>query len=462
MKHDEIEELIHGYLDASLSPAETEHLQNWIKESKDNAKRFAEAAILHDRLEAELKAQVGDEEIDDSTEVDRLIQFPVSTWLKAATGIAAAIVLLISFLPSIQQPSSDIASDQDLVLDAVNATLIQADEVKWANSSVLELGAEIGRQRLEIQSGILHLQFVTGVDVSIQGPASFEIINSREARLHSGLLTSFVPPGAEGFKVHLPNAEVTDLGTSFGIQLDKDGASKISVFDGLVEVATPNQPTAERVTEGEVMKVSKNQEMTRVEFDPLPFERIWPASSGIANSSDVFRFTPPWPKRIRYIESDTNIFVIPEGHPQRLQEPLPVNLHSPGEYSLIKQLEMTEIEAGARVRSFVLHYSPVESLPRGTAKRIEGSITFHRPIKGIIALKPELIASTGKFSNRHFGERQERRQLDFTGHPSGDRIELSQDMKTLHLSLSSPYESSDLLRVLVEVPPRFHRRSRSR
>ena len=41
-----------------------------------------------------------------------------------------------------------------------------------------------------------------------------------------------VPPGAEGFRVDTPSAQVVDLGTAFGIEQFADGTSKVSVFDG--------------------------------------------------------------------------------------------------------------------------------------------------------------------------------------------------------------------------------------
>ena len=49
-----IDSLIHGYLDETLTAEQQNELANWIKAGPENARRFAEAVLLHDRLRTEL------------------------------------------------------------------------------------------------------------------------------------------------------------------------------------------------------------------------------------------------------------------------------------------------------------------------------------------------------------------------------------------------------------------------
>ena len=51
-----IEERISGYFDESLSGEEMAELAGWIRADPANARRFARAAMLHDRLQGEMKA----------------------------------------------------------------------------------------------------------------------------------------------------------------------------------------------------------------------------------------------------------------------------------------------------------------------------------------------------------------------------------------------------------------------
>ena len=84
------------------------------------------------------------------------------------------------------------------------------------------------------------------------------------------------------------------------------------------------------------------------------------------------------------------------------------------------------------------------------ASRIEGSITFDRPIVGLILLHEEIQKSAGRFSKRKMGSEQPRKQVDFLPGSAGDILTLSEDRKTLTVDLSAPGKSSDLIRVIVD------------
>ena len=47
-------DLIHGYVDETLTAEQQVELANWIKESPEHAGQFAETVLLHDRLRAEM------------------------------------------------------------------------------------------------------------------------------------------------------------------------------------------------------------------------------------------------------------------------------------------------------------------------------------------------------------------------------------------------------------------------
>ena len=51
-------DLVHGYLDETLSAEQQDELANWIKDNPEHARQFAEIVLLHDRLRAELKEAV--------------------------------------------------------------------------------------------------------------------------------------------------------------------------------------------------------------------------------------------------------------------------------------------------------------------------------------------------------------------------------------------------------------------
>ncbi|MCA9124465.1 MAG: hypothetical protein KDB11_30020, partial [Planctomycetales bacterium] len=49
-------DLIHGYVDETLTAEQHVELANWIKESPEHARQFSETVLLHDRLRAEMLA----------------------------------------------------------------------------------------------------------------------------------------------------------------------------------------------------------------------------------------------------------------------------------------------------------------------------------------------------------------------------------------------------------------------
>lgn len=358
-------------------------------------------------------------------------------WIQVASAAGLAVCLLIAVTLIVTNESSPSSSFSSVafVSDA---------------GGELKVGDRLGAETIQLESGFVRLVFDDGVEVTLEGPAEYELIKPGKTRLRTGLLTATVPEGAEGFQVETPTAEVVDLGTSFGVDLRETGFSRVSVFDGEVEVAASDKSKKHLLTEGESVRIGADRQIEEVDFDPRPFEKVWPISSGIAGSSDVFRFVPPWPKRIRFVQSDEHIFVAAEGSAVELGQALQVNISAPGEYRRVDELTPLELPTGERVRSYILHFSPTESLRPRDAQRVAGSITFDRPMLGLIVQHEELVASMRRFSRRGAGAVQHRRQLDLSGRSNGDRITLSEDRKTVTLDLISPGRNTDLVRVIVD------------
>ena len=299
MKESNIDERINGYLDESLTKSEFDELAAWIRSDPEHAQRFARASMLHDRLANELPAL----ELEDENK--KIIPFRTKTWIAAAAAIV--LTLTIWQLTSFNNVSESFVT------------------ISRADGPELDVGERKGAGTVAIDSGMIRMLFDSGVEVTLQGPAEFELVESDRMVLSSGILTAHVPPGAEGFRVDTPNAQITDLGTAFGVALDPDGGSRVSVFEGEVEVEEPNSGDRKLLTEGQGAVVTSESKLESVTFDPTPFEKIWPASSGISGSTGSFQLAPPWPRKVALMSSDEHIFVIPDGYRTELDTPLKVN-----------------------------------------------------------------------------------------------------------------------------------------
>lgn len=88
---------------------------------------------------------------------------------------------------------------------------------------------------LDLQSGLVEIEFRGGARVVLQGPARFAPHGVNMGHLTLGQLTARVPPQAVGFRVTSPRLEVVDLGTEFGIEVETGGAAEVHVFAGRVK-----------------------------------------------------------------------------------------------------------------------------------------------------------------------------------------------------------------------------------
>lgn len=439
------EYMIERWLEGSLDVEQHEQLSAWLKEDPERMQQFVEANVRDQMLRQVVKGVLF------ADEVQAVTPMPVETPRRSRAWLIAAIVAVClgaigwfpQFAPQLH-PTIQFASVA-AVQDA---------------GGPLKVGDRLGAEFIEIDSGLVRLQFDDGVEVTLQGPARFELNALGKTRLHAGLLTATVPPGAEGFLVDTPTAQVVDLGTVFGVQLADDGVASVSVFDGEVEITPTNGTKTSLVQEGETVRIADNRKIESSAFDTTSYEKLWPVASGIARSSGAFRFAPPWPRRMGMVQSDSEIFVLPEGYAQTLQEPLFVNATSPGSFRVEADLADAELPAGSRVKSFLLQFKPVDRRPGkagppetpsspGDLKRIVGEITFDQPVLGLIIRGDDLRASDGRFSLRGGQVPQKGRALELFGTPRDDMVSLSKDRRTVKLDLAAFGIFSDQVRVIV-------------
>ncbi|MEM7785600.1 MAG: FecR family protein [Planctomycetota bacterium] len=450
---DQIESLIEQHLEGSLDEAGQDKLVARLKNHPDDMQKFVEANIrdqmLRETALGEFLAQDVLEITPAATKSQSTVSGPRTKQLSGFIALAAAITacLLITFFwyqkpdsveTAIAEPFSSVAMIQKTT-----------SSLRGSSSGLLKEGDRLAAESIKIESGFVRLLFDDGVEVSLQGPAEYELIAPGKTKLVSGLLTATVPPGAEGFCVDTPTAQVVDLGTAFGIEQKTDGTSKVSVFDGEVEVIGQNENGKRLLTEGQAIELGTDGKVVEAEFSTQQFEKLWPLASGIAGSTGAFEFAPQWPRMLKRVESDTSIFVLPEGYPKQLEEPCQLDMTEEG-------LSESFVPAGKRVRSFLLQFNPMDSggkkQQRGNRKnfrRIKGSITFDRPVVGLI-LKTETLKKTdGTFSlNRAAGLFG--RGLEFKPPRLADEISLSEDRKTLTLNLGVVDRLSDHVRVIVD------------
>ncbi|HAY79835.1 MAG TPA: hypothetical protein DCY79_08520 [Planctomycetaceae bacterium] len=129
-------------------------------------------------------------------------------------------------------PSDPVVSPSELLLPV--ATLVRESDAVWRKRPESWLAG----QPVELVSGAIELEMKAGAEVTVQGPARFQLDSPHQVKLTSGHLHAVVPRKAIGFTVQTPASQVVDLGTEFDVTVDDQGATGVQVQRGEVELTS--------------------------------------------------------------------------------------------------------------------------------------------------------------------------------------------------------------------------------
>ena len=83
----------------------------------------------------------------------------------------------------------------------------------------------------------MEITYDTGARVILQGPVTYEVESLAGGYLSVGKLTGKVEnDAAKGFSIRTPTAIVTDLGTEFGVEVDRQGGTTSHVYRGSIRL----------------------------------------------------------------------------------------------------------------------------------------------------------------------------------------------------------------------------------
>ncbi len=267
MTRDE-EQLFCDYAAEQISEADFRRLHTLLE--RDPQLRIAFLEYMNTCAFLEDAASYSEELLHHSTESEpdsnsrdpslaKLLKFP--TWAIAA---AAAVVLAVgtwTLGPSAQP-------------DSITTRVIASHNVSAApGSQVFTVGEELQLHAIALESGLVRLEIPRGVMFDIFGPAKGYFENETRFHLESGRVNVDVGPRGKGFTIVTANAEIVDLGTRFGVDVDQNADAKVAVFSGEVEVHSGGGPSDLRLlTEGEGVHVDSGGKSSRLMSIIMPDE----------------------------------------------------------------------------------------------------------------------------------------------------------------------------------------------
>jgi hypothetical protein len=165
--------------------------------------------------------------------------------------------------PTARPETRFIESDLKGLKDIAIVTQVDDASAKKEGEVPLQAGMRLKPGVLTVGTGFLHLEFVKGAQVVIQGPAEVHLLSADTATLISGHAWARVPEAARGFVLNAPDAAVVDLGTEFSLAVDDRGASEVYVVEGEVEVSLlgddGNTLRNERLLESNTLRIAVDE-----------------------------------------------------------------------------------------------------------------------------------------------------------------------------------------------------------
>ena len=266
--------LLSGWCDGSLDDAELERLDEllrtdpgfrdlYVKYMDQHAVLAATLLQIGDvRLMVQCPGPAGDEPTGGAEAVrarsgavsrDRRVGRPSRVPRAWRRWVAVAVALLLAGMIARHwptgRPGAAIVAGPPLAGDPPRlglargfAVVIQLAGAEWepGDGQRPSEGDLLAAGRLVLRSGRMTLGLLSGVTLTVEGPADLELLSIDRVHCRRGKLRTRVPRGAEGFIVSTPGSAVVDLGTEFGLNVAVDGKAQLMVFKGEAEAAVLN------------------------------------------------------------------------------------------------------------------------------------------------------------------------------------------------------------------------------
>lgn len=247
-------------------------LEKAIKIRPELALKLAEQQCMHRRLKHSFNAQSSEEflqeferKLDGASDLSVIPSKSKKVWYFAVAF--ACLVLLSSFLLPF--------GGEDLGL--VERSIAATSEGK----PILE-GERLKPGPFVLSQGFAELQLSSGVRLLVEAPSQLELLSQEHVLLHHGNLVANVPPQAVGFKVDTPSSYIVDLGTEFGVSVEKDGRSQVHVIKGEVKVRASLEHNYEHLVKDQARAFDLQKQVAIIESQPHRYMRALPGKSAQA------------------------------------------------------------------------------------------------------------------------------------------------------------------------------------
>jgi ferric-dicitrate binding protein FerR (iron transport regulator) len=338
---DRLEELVDLVCDGRAGAAEFAELQERLRSDAAARRLYLEMMELHAALRKGRVPSAGLPGVR-SREGPRIVR--ARRAVLALAGLAAAAVVAAFAV----RPWFGAGGARNGGAGGAVATVLACENVRWSGAprdigSRLFVGESLG-----LEAGTVGLRFGRDATVTLEGPAEVELRSAMRARAVRGRVTVRVGPESRGFAVETPRAEVVDLGTEFGVQVDDAGRTDVVVFQGAIDLSygadrgagagAGRGPT--RLTQGEALRLGLADDLSRiVSVERRPGDTHWSTGAATAEDAVIRRVGDD----IRGLGSTKYYQIVPRG----LAEDVPAYVDRPHQWNGLDGRGLPEFLRGA-------------------------------------------------------------------------------------------------------------------
>ncbi len=222
-------ERMHRHLLGDLTPDEFHRLENDLLASRQTRDRYLQVVRTDVALREESLRGI------DSP----LPQAPPRRWRAASAAVAVLALASLGIWHASRPDRSGTLAAAPPGAAKDFATLLDTRDCHWKGAGAMKPDQRLSSGILELESGVAIIEFDGGARLALQGPAAFEPLGPKAARLHRGNATVRCDDGLYSFSLLTPTSTIMDLGTEFGVSVEADGASEVHVLEGEIEIAEP-------------------------------------------------------------------------------------------------------------------------------------------------------------------------------------------------------------------------------
>ena len=456
MNESRLQKILEDFQDDTLNEAECCELVEWFDENESRVSAFADELRLGNALAAlhvmesdriplavndslkradlaidisrDVRQEIESRELPTITDVEKanlLLRKSGLWWI--AVGAVAAVLAWFAFLPTKIE-----SGREDVVATVQSAHKVQAVSAGDQLRSGQVLKVSVGRVKINFQSG---------AKLVLEAPAELRLLGPNSAQLEHGVVTVRVPGEIKGFVLVTPHQRVTDLGTSFGVDVDTTGDTSISVFEGEIELED-----SRRLVGGQAVALTATDEAAReIPYAINQFLNTWQGSFGVEQLiGDVRVATPKERQSPGLVHDSDSLLLFPEREDVLLERECVVNGTEVGTYRRPLRKHTVKLTEDVQVDSFLLQYNPIRDDNDSGEQVFRGQLHFDRPIVALILQKDLLDDSDALLSlptiNFH--------NIFRRGINDADVVTLSPDRHVLHVAFDVK-NGVDQIRVLV-------------